>query len=524
MSIYTKRRCSPQGQYNIAGQRHGNVCSQAQHGDVPGRRSDGVDWPFPSKPVSHRRPLNPRTQDSLDLYDFEKIAISKQTRGPLPPQEHNSIGIRGIPGSHHLRKDSLAPHGGEMQMARAIHAKELMLQEKLWRAEEKIRQKLQRDSVGTAAGDDQKRGEESHNRGQAEREKAHRKTRLSEQHRREPVKHREDLMQEIQEDDKQLRKKQSQRDEDRMRNTHEEERGRWKKREMEFAERPQWKMKGNKGTQDIAVNKQKVSEELNKLRWQNVKEDPKMQGNEKYNCICGEAGVRPQDGIKKTKVRELNEASIGSIGLTRENKYREKAFKQMYGSDNEQDMLQMSQHKTAYRQATENHRGAEGKIFEESTLPPVSNPSYSSRPQQGELGLMDSTGASFHLLPCRICNRKFASGRLEKHVKICKKVNQSHRQVFNSYINRTKGSAIEEFWKTHSRSKTPEVRKEHFYYRLLPSLLAIFLKVCIKDTMRRLLVEFLAKRGVPDNFVYKQTQQSTITESLFRERGILCLN
>ncbi|XP_070776807.1 zinc finger C2HC domain-containing protein 1B-like [Enoplosus armatus] len=86
--------------------------------------------------------------------------------------------------------------------------------------------------------------------------------------------------------------------------------------------------------------------------------------------------------------------------------------------------------------------------------------SHSSRPEQGELRLLDSTDTGLQLLPCRICNRKFASERLETHVQICKKVKQSHRQVFNSYVSRTKGSAIEEFWKTHSRTKTPEVLKK----------------------------------------------------------------
>lgn len=464
MSIYTKRRCSPQRQYDIAGQRRGDVGNQAQYVNVPGMRAEGVDWPFPSKPVSHRRLLNPVTQDSHHLYDFEKVIISKQTRGHLLPQEHNSSGIIESPGPHHPRKDLLKLPSGEMQMARAIHAKELMLQEKLCRVEEKIRQKLQRDSDGTAAGDDQKSEEESHNRGQAARGKTHTKTRLSEHHRRESVKSRQDLMQERrQEDAKQLRKKQSQRDEDRIRNTHEEWWGRWKNREMEFVESPQVIMKGNDGTHDIKLNKQKIGGELKKSRWQNVKEHTKIQGNEKDHYNGREASVRSRDGLEKPKERELHKASIGNIGWMRESQYRERTFQEMYGSDNEQDMPQLSQRKTAHRLATENHRGAEGQIFEESSLPPVSNSSYSNRATKGELGLIDTTDARFHLLLCRICNRKFASGRLEKHVQICKKVNQSHRKVFNSYINRTKGSAIEEFWKTHSRSKSPEVCQEPFY-------------------------------------------------------------
>ncbi|XP_042356716.1 zinc finger C2HC domain-containing protein 1B-like [Plectropomus leopardus] len=80
--------------------------------------------------------------------------------------------------------------------------------------------------------------------------------------------------------------------------------------------------------------------------------------------------------------------------------------------------------------------------------------------EQEELRQDGDRDAGLQLLPCRVCNRKFSSERLQKHVQICKKVKQSHRTVFNSYVHRTKGSAIEEFWKTHSRPKSPEVLKK----------------------------------------------------------------
>lgn len=361
------------------------------------------------------------------------------------PQEHNSTGVTEYPGLHEARKTLPKLPTEDMQMAKAIYAKELMLQEKLWRVEEKVRKKLQR-------GSDQNSEDERHNSGQAARGKTHAKTRLSEHHTRESVKSKEELVQERrQEDAKQLRKKQSQRNEDGIRDT-QEERGRWKNRETEFVESPRAKMKGNDGVHDINLIKQKIGG-LDKLRWQNVKEHTKIQGNKKDNHSGGEAGVRSKDGLEKSNERE------GNIGCMRESQSRERTFREMYCSDNEEDMLQMSHPRTAHRLAKEDHRGL---IFEESSLPPVSNSTYSNRPPQRELGLVDTDTDSFHLLLCKICNRKFASGRLEKHVQICKKVNQSHRKVFNSYISRTKGSAIEEFWKTHSSSKSPEVCQEPF--------------------------------------------------------------
>ncbi|XP_074516125.1 uncharacterized protein LOC141783078 [Sebastes fasciatus] len=450
MSNYTRRSLSPPEQYNIAGKRHDNVYTQAQHDVVPGRRADGADRPFPNKPVSHRRPPSPGRQDSQ-----EKITITKQPRASLSPQEHHSNGIRKTTGSRDPRKDSHRQPSGEVQMARAIHAKQLILQEKLWSVEEKIRQKIRRDA---AAGDVQKSEEQRHDRGRAERGNTQTKSRPSEQQRREPARGREMMMQERgQEDVKQLRKTQDQRNEDSMRNTHEEERARGKRREIEYA---QSQRKGHKGTHRITVPEEEVSGELHKSRWENVKEHTRRKGgDEKDNGIWGETSVKSQDGTGKAKERQQT-TSAGDKGWTGEKKYRESSCKEMI-SDDERDMPQMSQQKISHKAATENHRGAGGRTLSGVPQPPlVSHPSHSSRPELRELRQETSTDAGLQLLPCTVCNRKFTSERLEKHVQICAKFKQSHRPVFNSYVSRTKGSAIEQFWKTHSRSKSPEVLKK----------------------------------------------------------------
>ncbi|XP_071780286.2 zinc finger C2HC domain-containing protein 1A [Centroberyx gerrardi] len=194
----------------------------------------------------------------------------------LVSQEHLSNGIREATGSQQPRRDSPRLPNAQQRVAKAIHAKELLLQEKLQRIEKKIRNKIQRES--TAAGDDEQRSEEEeeerHGRRRAEQEKERRETRMSlaEQQRREPAKRRE----------------------------------------------------------------------------------------------------------------------------------------------------------------------------------------TPSRLQRGELGPRESTDTQLQLLPCEICGRKFSAERLEKHLKICEKAQQSHRKVFNSYNHRTKGTSLEEFLKTHTRSHTPE--------------------------------------------------------------------
>lgn len=382
MSTYTRKKS--QDGHNIPEQRQENVYKQVQYGGVSCQRATEVGHPFPNKPVYHRKTVSPRTQeDSFDLHDFEKITITKQPKALFLPQEHNLNGSRKITESRHPGRNTNRPSSGDVQMAeaRAIHVKKLMVQEKLRRVEEITRQKIQRDSIEAAAGNDE-------------------------------MMNREDF--------KVIRGKQDQRNEDRMRNTHEEEGARWRRREIGAAEFAQSKMTGNKDT----VHKKKVSGELNKYKCKNVTEHTR--------------GKRDEDQY-----------------VAHARQYMEKMYKDMQCSYDEQDTAHPSQEELGQRQ---NHRGSQCRTSGESTLPLVFGKCDSSRPdQKKELAHMGGTNTNIQHLTCTICNRKFNSDRLEKHARICEKVHQSRRQVFNSYVNRTKGSAIEQYWKTHNRSKTPEV-------------------------------------------------------------------
>uniref|UniRef100_A0A8C7TAP9 C2HC/C3H-type domain-containing protein n=1 Tax=Oncorhynchus mykiss TaxID=8022 RepID=A0A8C7TAP9_ONCMY len=70
--------------------------------------------------------------------------------------------------------------------------------------------------------------------------------------------------------------------------------------------------------------------------------------------------------------------------------------------------------------------------------------------------------ACLQLIPCRICHRKFAAERLEKHLQVCERMQRSSRKVFDSSKYRAKGTDLEEFMKTNSRTKSPEVRKSNW--------------------------------------------------------------
>ncbi|KAK5614433.1 hypothetical protein CRENBAI_024346 [Crenichthys baileyi] len=144
-------------------------CGGAQGGVVSKKKADGVDHPFPNKPVIHRRPH--KTQVPLGLDGFDKICISKQQRGDFLPKEYHADVTRKTTES---RKSSQRISGGVLGMDRAIHAKELILLEKLGKVEKKIRQTNQMDSADTETGDVFKSREERQHIRESKQEKAQR--------------------------------------------------------------------------------------------------------------------------------------------------------------------------------------------------------------------------------------------------------------------------------------------------------------------------------------------------------------
>lgn len=362
MSSHTGRRHSPQRGHNSAGKIIGNVFTQAQHGVVPGKSADGINVPFPIKPVYHKRSVQPSKQDGFAPYDLEKAATTKQPRDPSPPQEQltngkDTNGCRDPINSSDCRQAS-----GELQMDRAIYAGKLMLQDKLWILAEKMRQKKQRDAAA-AALDDQKNGEQRRSRGHAEGGQLQTKPRLPEQQRREPVGRRETKVQERGRENFQ----------EHVKIQGQEERAGGPGREM--------------ATHQLTVLEQEASGELSKPRWEKVKHE-----------------------------------------------------EEKWLSDHDRDTPQTSQQKASREAATGGRKPPGG-----ATLPPVSHPSRLSGPQPGQNQKADSR---LQLLPCKICKRKFASQRLQKHVQICEKVKQSPRGVFNSCLQRIKGSENEKFLRT----------------------------------------------------------------------------
>lgn len=115
------------------------------------------------------------------------------------------------------------------------------------------------------------------------------------------------------------------------------------------------------------------------------------------------------------------------------------------------------------------------RLVEEIPLKnPVPEPGLNThdgkRLQQVQLGPESSPDTDVQLVPCKVCNRCFKENRLAKHISICQKTQKPRRHVFDSSQHRAKGTELEEFLKTNGRSKSPEVRlhclksTSHCYY------------------------------------------------------------
>ncbi|XP_017267863.1 zinc finger C2HC domain-containing protein 1C [Kryptolebias marmoratus] len=419
LNVYSGKHDS-QEHYDTAGRKQENVYSRAQFGVVSIKKADEVDQPFPTKPVTHRR--LPKTQSPPGLQDIKKTTSSTRHRGHLMPLDYHSDDIREAPGCFHSQKYSQEWPSKELQMARAIQVKELLLKEKLWSVGEKIRQTIQSGSPDTAAAYEQESGEERQYFGLDGPGEVHTRARISEHQRREEVKRREVMDGEhLHEDLMQLRIKRDQ-TKDRIRNKQDVQHARWGADEHET------------GRVQKESRLQKLNEPFSRKR-----------RDEKDYGIWKETDER---------YREQKEASLGKATWTREKKYKERTQRNASGLDNKQNVSQRSLH----RLATENQRSTGESRPNESTLPLISESVHRSGQQQAELTFTDAAdGDSLQLLPCKFCGRKFQSERLEKHIQICARVNQKQRQVFNSSAQRYKGSQLEEYFKTHDRNQTPEV-------------------------------------------------------------------
>ncbi|XP_072313893.1 zinc finger C2HC domain-containing protein 1C-like isoform X2 [Eucyclogobius newberryi] len=293
----------------------GKSILKLKHGESTSR--DIAEKPFPCKPVCHKR-LVKSTSHDLDL---EKKCVTRKAQN--------------VPNSTSQDKDSSRLDAAELKMTKAIREKQLMLQMKLWKVEDALRERLQRDNVG---------------------------------------------------------------------------------------------VNDYKGNQTVEKKHYERKQEL-------VNPDTKTK--------------------KKTEVR-------GSEMLTeRQNpkqyKFRKDTITQISEQSAKWDEIHVGETLTKKEESRASFwdRGnAAGRTLHEELVIPQVSSSPSWKPE------LESSDKNAQLVPCDICKRKFLRDRLEKHMQICEKVKKAKRPVFNSFLHRTKGSALEDFWKTNTRSRPPETLRK----------------------------------------------------------------
>ena len=80
----------------------------------------------------------------------------------------------------------------------------------------------------------------------------------------------------------------------------------------------------------------------------------------------------------------------------------------------------------------------------------VSEPVTSSRGDNGvdfyaKVAAADAGNARVDLAPCKVCGRKFARERLDKHMAVCKDATKKTRKVFDPVKMRTDGTELAQY-------------------------------------------------------------------------------
>ncbi|MBN3311894.1 ZC21C protein, partial [Atractosteus spatula] len=109
-------------------------------------------------------------------------------------------------------------------------------------------------------------------------------------------------------------------------------------------------------------------------------------------------------------------------------------------------------------QATQAHFRNNTACLDEQTLS-VKNgylsPTSLMCPTAKQFPYENSQSGNPQLVPCELCHRKFAVERLEKHSKICEKLQNSKRKVFDSCKHRAKGTELETY--IHKKKVKPPI-------------------------------------------------------------------
>ncbi|XP_043118369.1 zinc finger C2HC domain-containing protein 1C [Puntigrus tetrazona] len=390
MSSTRERQQPRQHPDNLHGKKHMHLEERSEY--VPSRRES--DKLFPLKPVLHKRAYSlsnvPKPEHQERLYScLMDQAVNRHQQKVLKKLDALNSDYLGRKTQTKSDVDREQRH---TWLSKEIRSEEMMLQEKIFKAEETLR-RLQRE-------------------------------------RRESAKRDRRYLEKIKEDDGFYRKGCKDWDEERDR-YHGEYRN-----EMERWE--EWE-RGKDGGQ---VERSKESAKWRRPLALEMRKGHKLEE------------MRERDGYEQTAKNRSREMSDGR----RERGTRPREARNLYDED-QYDVRKTDPSDSVRRDRShlehERRGNKEGSYQLSKEAVPERNPGQRGKHlQRVELSLEEDPDAPHQLVPCDACQRCFARDRLETHMRVCER-KRPQRKVFDMSQYRAKGTDLEEFMKTNSRSKTP---------------------------------------------------------------------
>ncbi|XP_052001976.1 zinc finger C2HC domain-containing protein 1C [Xyrauchen texanus] len=390
---------------------------------VPSRRASEVEKVFPLKPVLHKRAYSLSNVTNSEYRErfytcLPRLNVRQQEKFVRKPDAFNSTYHQTSTRRTDLKNEHQEPRISEKRvgLSKEIHSKEMMLQQKIFKAEETVR-RLQRERSSrqdSAMGDErntrylEKEANKCYSDGYG------------------------DWEEKSVEQDRYGNKKREIRD----------DMERWAKWERENGGQAESRGRRRPLPSSEMANLKMVSERAmgwdtrDKRDWRNVEEV-----KETYD--------RRRDMQDLWNVRKP--ASYNSRRLDRPHLEQEHFTNELKGErrENKEGLYQ-----TPSKDATGSRR---------KSAIPERKPSQRERNrlQQVELSLDESQDAPHHLVMCGVCQRHFSRDRLETHMRVCER-KRPQRKIFDMSQHRAKGTELEKFMKTNRRSKSPELKKNNW--------------------------------------------------------------
>lgn len=413
-----------------------------------------------SKQTSNMRQEKHDERRKLKHFDSDSFDLSR---------EKGETNGKSLNGYQMLHKDQRRLYENEIRLTKEIHKKEILLQEKLLKAAERLKKvQLRTASEDKVKSEEQRNTEKEENRlyytekgtwdWESARDRALGGRRHEEQGERFDnwVRGKNG----IEREENSVRKTHAGQKEKRREGLEWENRGRNTQRTTKTVEKDWYNFEEmtRHTSERVRTEKDKTRRER-AMEWQGneIREWDQKDWQEKELVRRNDGEKRGRERAKLKRDAELdNENQQWSLKdkLASNSHIKEKA-----GYKYDKSNVHIEDHlANQVRVHQYNNMPAEEMPLKKPLPEPGLNTHDGKRLQQVQLSPESSPDSNVQLVPCKVCNRHFMENRLEKHISICQKTQKPRRQAYDSAQYRAKGTDLEGFMKTNGRSKSPEVR------------------------------------------------------------------